>query len=264
MIRFPKLIATAVLKSLSSGASSPCVFECEDAEDASIGGEYVVKFRSEVTGGPTGLLFEFVAAQLAAHLHIPMPEPALIKIDAGLAEVVQEAEIADRIRASAGLNFGTKFLSAGYGIWQIDDSIPIPLQQIAVEVIAFDAVIDNADRQSRNPNLLWKGDNLFVFDHEKAFAFTRLIGETPEPFAHESMLFLLDHPFYAGLRRRRTIDLSRFIDRLERLRDSNINDILHAVPNTFGKEYREEIRQWLVEVRTRARNIDDALRNIFQ
>lgn len=222
-----------------------------------------MKFHSEVTGGPTGLLFEFVAAQLAAHLQIPMPEPALIEIDPRLAEVVQEEEVANRIRASAGLNFGTKFLSAGYVTWQVDDSIPSSLRQIASEVMAFDAVIDNADRSRQNPNLLWKGDKLFVFDHEKAFAFTRLIGEPQDPFGYESMRFLRNHPFFADLHGQ-TIDLSRFFARLEELPDSHIDEILSAIPTAFGKEYVGKIRQRLVNARERAKNIDGALRSILQ
>lgn len=222
-----------------------------------------MKFRSEVAGEQTGLLFEFVAAQLAAHLQIPMPEPALIEIDPRLAEVVQEEEVANRIRTSAGLNFGTKFLSAGYVIWQRDDAIPSSLRQIASEVMAFDAVIDNADRCRQNPNLLWNGDELFVFDHEKAFAFTRLIGAPQDPFEYESMRFLRNHPLHADLRGR-AIDLSGFIDRLEDLLDSHIDEILGAIPSAFGGEYVEEIRQWLVKVRERAGNIDGALRSILQ
>ena len=69
-----------------------------------------------------------------------------------------EEEVANRIRASAGLNFGTRFISSGYATWQKDDAVPASLRQGAVEVMAFDGVLDNTDRRRQNPNLLWKGD----------------------------------------------------------------------------------------------------------
>ena len=99
----------------------------------------------------------------------------------------------------------------------------------------------NADRRRQNPNLLWKGDELFVFDHETVFAFTRLIGESQKPFEYGAMRFLHDHPLYAGMRGQ-PIDLSRFIGELEGLRDSRIDELLDAIPSDFGKEYVEKIR----------------------
>jgi hypothetical protein len=59
----PVFIAVAYGNEFSTGATGPCVFACEDAAGNPVG-EYGVKFRSTIRGGPTGLLFDCVAVQL--------------------------------------------------------------------------------------------------------------------------------------------------------------------------------------------------------
>ena len=103
---------------------------CQDATGQGVG-DFVVKFRSEVRDQETGLLFEFLAAQLAIRLGIPMPAPALIELDSSLADATPDA------------------------------------------------------------------DEMFIFDHEVAFAFTRLIGTSSLPFDDAGMSFLRNHPLYA-------------------------------------------------------------------
>ena len=129
--------------------------------------------------------------------------------------------------------------------WRVNDPIPLSLRQIAAEIIAFDVVIDNADRRREKPNLLWKDDEMFVFDHEVAFAFTRLIGMPPFPFDSNGVQFLRDHPLYSGLRGQ-AIDLTRFIGELESVRDEEIVELCQGVPPEFGTLHLEKIRQWLL------------------
>lgn len=222
---------------LSTGATRPCVFTCKDATDQIVG-DFVVKFRSEVRGQETGLLFEFLAAQLALRLGIPMPSPALIELDSLLADATPDIAIAGRIRASMGLNFGTCFLAPGYVTWRKNDSVPLSLHQTAIEIMAFDAVIDNADRRQEKPNLLWKDDEMFVFDHEVAFAFTRLIGTIPLPFDDVGMAFLRNHPLYAGMRGQE-IDLRRFT--LESLK---VGAMKKLQPSVMGRRLSSEVCTW--------------------
>ena len=99
MIAFPQFYATGCQQELSTGATRPCVFTCQDATGKGVG-DFVVEFRSEVRGQETGLLFEFLAAQLAIRLGIPMPAPVLIELDSFLADATPDTAVAGRIRAS--------------------------------------------------------------------------------------------------------------------------------------------------------------------
>ena len=257
-----RLQAVTFQLELSTGATRPCVFTCED-HTGQTSGDFVVKLRSEVRGKETGLLFEFLAAQLALRLGIPTPQPVLIELGDALADGLTDPVIADRVRASKGLNFGTKFLAPGYVTWRVNDAIPVALRQVATEILAFDAVIDNADRRRAKPNLLWKDDELYIFDHELAFAFTRVLGAVPLPFTEESLRFLRDHPLYHGLRKQ-TVDLRRFTGELESLQDDELDDLLRGVPPEFGTLYLERIQQWLVSARDRAQSLAVAIGSILQ
>lgn len=123
MITLEKLAATRFLMELGTGSTKPCVFSCVSL-DGEIAGEHVVKFRSTVRGGGNGLCFEFLAAQLAALLGIPMPKPALVELDRDLLESTEETAVRERIGRSLGLNFGTEYKTPGYSTWLTGDTIP--------------------------------------------------------------------------------------------------------------------------------------------
>lgn len=263
MIELPRLIAVRFEQELPSGTTKPCVFACEDSEGNGAG-EFVLKFRSEGHGGgPTGLLFEFIAAHIAALLEIPMPVPALIELDAALGDITPQPTIAQRISASVGLNFGTRYLTPGHITWVANDPVPLSLREVASEVMAFDALIDNADRRRDKPNLLWKGDALYVIDHELAFAFARTVLWKPQSWTARRLSFLRDHPLYAGLRGQ-TIDLRAFVGGLESLDDNEIERICESVPPEFGTTYLDRIAEHLRDARNHVTDLAEAVRRILR
>ncbi len=175
-----------------------------------------------------------------------MPDAALVELSQDLSAAMPDADVGERIARSAGLNFETRFMAGGYVTWPVDDPVPVALRQTAVEILAFDAVIDNADRRREKPNLLWKGDELLVIDHEMAFAFTRLIGQPHRPFESGASDFLSGHPFRAGLRRA-DVSLERFTGELEALSGSVIDALCNAAPQEFGTGHLDKIAVWLTE-----------------
>ncbi len=192
-----------------------------------------------------------------------MPDAALIELTNDLSAVMPDAAIGQRVEKSAGLNFGTRFMAGGYVTWPVDDPVPVALRRTAIEILAFDAVIDNADRRREKPNLLWKGDELLVIDHEMAFAFTRLIGQPHRPFEVSATDFLREHPLRAGLRRV-DVDLDRFTGGLEALSGSAIDELCDAVPQEFGTGHLDKIAAWLREARGGGDQLIAAIRRILQ
>jgi HipA-like kinase len=168
----PHLVAATYHRKMSSGRTKPMLFSCED-QKGNPAGEFVVKLKGGVNNGVTGLTSELLSSLLAEFLGIAAPEPALIDLDSSLAEVLPErdAEEAEIIRKSAGVNFWTRLRTGGYRIWPVDMAIPIGLRQEAVDIFAFDALIQNPDRRYDNPNILWRDEEMFVIDHESAFSF---------------------------------------------------------------------------------------------
>ncbi len=83
-------------------------------------------------------------------------------------------EHAELIRQSIGWNVGTVHLGDAWKPWNkgiAPRSIPAETLETAY---AFDAMVENPDREVDNPNLLWRGDELAVLDFDKAFSFLRM------------------------------------------------------------------------------------------
>jgi hypothetical protein len=262
VVDFETLAAQAFVGEFGSGSTKPCVFLCDTLAGATAG-EYVVKFRSTVRGGENGLCFEFLAAQLAAIFDIKSPKPALIQFDAQLAESINDSAVRERVHRSLGLNFGTEYKTPGYTTWPKGDPIPPPLRQLAAEIVAFDVLIDNPDRRALNPNILYKNDEIMVIDHETAFAFTRLVGQSSGAGSVDRIEFIYEHPFYAGLRGT-ALELDRFASRVSRLTDQEIAAILASVPVGFGTNYVAHIGAHLTAARDRIGSMLDAIRRILQ
>lgn len=140
---------------------------------------------------------------------------------------------------------------------------PPQLRQVAAEILAFDVLIDNADRRQEKPNILYKGDELLVIDHETTFAFTRLLGPAPGEWNADRLQFIYNHPFYPGLRRQ-PLDLGRFSSSLGRITDEDIEAICAIVPADFGTEHLERITEHLASARDQVGPMIDSIRRVMQ
>ena len=230
------------------------MFLCEDREGNSAG-EFVVKFKGGSETGVTGLACELIASVLAEKLGLMTPNPAVVDLDPAIGKVLstQDSDVAEIIRKSRGLNFGSQVLTGGYGIIPIDKSIPASLRPLAAEIFAFDALIQNPDRKVHNQNLLWKGDEIFLIDHELGFAFLYQIGASGNPWEVRGQIgdFLNEHIFYHELRGQ-IIDLSRFQGALQGTSDEDIDDIFDEVPRGWNNSRISRIRGHLRDVRDHA------------
>ena len=106
MITPPTLTATTFLKQFPTGRTKPCVFECVD-HDGAPAGDYVVKLWANMEVPAVASMSEMVGALLAEELGLNVPAPAFIEIDPALADVVQELDVRQSVRGSAGINFGS-------------------------------------------------------------------------------------------------------------------------------------------------------------
>jgi hypothetical protein len=72
-----------------------------------------------------------------------------------------------------GWNLGTIHLGDAWKPW-VQGGAPRSLAATTLETAyAFDAMVQNSDREPENPNLLWRGEELALLDFDKAFAFLR-------------------------------------------------------------------------------------------
>jgi hypothetical protein len=157
----PRLTGLRYVVPLREGGSLPAVVDTDT-------GPFVVKFRGAGQGAKA-LVAEALAAGLARVLDLPVPDSAVIGLDADFGESEPDPEIQDILRGSVGANFGLAYLS---GALAYDPAVDHQLEpDLAAAILWFDAYITNVDRTARNTNmLLWRG-RLWLIDHGASLYF---------------------------------------------------------------------------------------------
>ena len=170
----PRLTAVRFDRFMGSGRTSPVLCACEDSLGNPVG-DLVLKLRGGMEDGITGSLCELLASRLASYFGMAVPAPAIVTIEEEFAKLVASLDSTgtdstkiNRMRNSVGPNFGSRLI-AGVNTWPVDKSIPEAMVQAATEVFAFDSLVQDPDRRYNNPNLLTRGDEIFLIDHEMAF-----------------------------------------------------------------------------------------------
>jgi hypothetical protein len=157
----PRVRAIRYVTPLREGGSLPAVMEADDL------GTYVVKFRG-AGQGRKALIAEIIGACLARAFGLAVPELVTVDLNPALAPGEPDQEIQDLLRASGGQNLGVDFLP---GALDFETGAATVDPGLAGRIIWFDALIANADRSWRNPNmLLWHG-TLYLIDHGAALTF---------------------------------------------------------------------------------------------
>lgn len=141
--------------------------------------DVIAKFSSGCEEKETGLAREVTAACLARDLGLPTPEPFLVDVSPDWADQVIEPVQRRKIKTSSPVAFGSHQLIGGYSVWQPETEISDAMLPVAAAIFTFDAIIQNADRRTDNPNCFVKGDQIHIFDHELAFTHGLVIGWKP-------------------------------------------------------------------------------------
>lgn len=162
---------------VQSGRTVPCRLTCEAADGAEV--EVVAKLSDGCDRKVTALVMEAIAAMLAADLDLPVPEPFLVTLEPEFIAGVTDETVAAMARRSSPVAFGSKHLPPGYTSWPVGKAIPKDALATAAEIFAFDMLIVSADRRPANPNCLFNGSGLAIYDHEIAFFTEGIVGWQP-------------------------------------------------------------------------------------
>jgi HipA-like kinase len=198
---------------------------------------------------------ELIASLLADELGLARPLPAIVDVDPNISNLLspKDFDVAAMIKKSGGANFASRVLSGGYGTWPVNKSVPSSLVQLAAEIFAFDALIQNPDRRPNNPNLLWKGSEIIIIDHELAFSFLYQIGTSGRPWEVRASAgdFLNDHVFSKDLKGKK-IDLTRFRDALEGIDKATLDALIDQVPIEWNNDNLSRMRAHFTDVQNHA------------
>jgi hypothetical protein len=154
--------ATRYVTPLREGGSLPAIMEADDD------GLYVVKFHG-AGQGPKALTAELIAAAIGRLLDLPVPETVLVDLDPALGMAEPDPEIQELLERSAGLNVGIDYLPGSLPLGApVGSGVS---EELAADVVWFDAFLTNVDRTPRNPNLLLWHRRLWLIDHGAALYF---------------------------------------------------------------------------------------------
>lgn len=232
---------------MANGCTSPILLSTEAGDDGSL--DVVVKLNGGMDAKTSGAVYELTASRLASLFNLGTPEPILVFISKPLADVVSEL-LPDRealIQQSVGWNFGTKFMK-NFAIWPVNRLVPDAMIDTAADVFAFDALIQNPDRGTQNPNCGTQGESLQIFDHERAFSFLYNILRNPLPWDITAERYLDNHVFLRSIHKRRN-DWRPFLQLLARLSDEFLAEILQEMPPGWDVSHFTEIKDHLMTVR---------------
>lgn len=256
---FKKIFASELIRKMSNGRTSPCLIICEDGlRDV----EVVVKFSSGCFQHERNLIIEAIAAMLGADLGLPIPEPFLVAIDEVFVDSIHDERLKTFIGGSNRLAFGSKKLPDGFAVWPTHGRIKEELSQTAAEVFIFDAIVINSDRRPENPNCLYSGREIGIFDHELSFASNQIMF-WKAPWLEggfDNMIMPNNHIFAPINFDVAPKQLERFKDAWNSIPDGRFQEYCDAIPKEWGNhdtffqhtvEYLKKVRSNIPEIVSR-------------
>jgi HipA-like protein len=161
METLPKHRAERILSVNRTGGSAPVVVE-------SAAGRFLVKLRGAAQGLPP-LIAEIIVAELAGALGLPVPERALVTLDAQVPSDDKNDELADLLARSHGNNLGFRLLPGARDLRP--DRLSQVEPDVAAQIVWLDALVLNPDRTAQSPNVLvWHG-RPWLIDHGASLSF---------------------------------------------------------------------------------------------
>ena len=223
MTDLPLLHARRYIQPLREGGSLPAVVDTED-------GLYVVKFRG-AGQGPKALVAELVVGLLGRGLDLPVPDLALVDVAPTFGRTEGDPEIQDLLRASHGVNVGMRYLDGAFN-FDVMAAGELVSEELAAELVWFDAWLTNPDRTARNPNLLVWQRRPWLIDHGAALYAHHDWSRVDEARTRGPFPNVRDHVLLAASGDLRAAD-ARMMDRLAGV---DLAGLVAAVPDLLLEE----------------------------
>ena len=225
-----RVIAIEYMRPMKSGRTSPLLLKCAHDDNSIV--EVVVKFSEFCDQHQENLAVEAFAACLAGDLGLPIPEPVLVEISDEWAQIVPDSELKRKILSSSRVAFGSRLVTGGYSVWTPSTQISEAMVNIAAAIFAFDGIIQNVHRRTKNPNCLVRGESIRIFDHELAFGHKLMLNWQP-PWARNGLNWLETigaHIFRSQLLKRSQINFDEIRSAWIAVTDIRLAEYENALP----------------------------------
>ena len=180
-------------------------------------------------GNHTGIravICEWICARLAVRLELPVPEPAILRLDTDNFEswrVKRNSEVPTLVTAVNPYVFGSLNVNNVKDVFKPEIELAHINENRLAEIYMFDRLVRNTDRTYANSNLLVNG-SVYIIDHNNAFdpAFD------PQVFADEHIL----REYYRRSSERVRSDFQALV--AERITGRFIDEIWSEMPEAWA------------------------------
>lgn len=207
---------------------------------------------------------EWMAARLAEDLDLPCAPPVLVRVTGDFIASLQDEELAECLDATPPVAFGSMHLGPGWRRWSEAAKMPRSKHRVAGMTYLFDTIIQNWDRRKVNPNILKKGSEFRLIDHEEAFA--ACSGDIDDrPYArfpwsvggiNNYISGGYQHPFWQFIKRSGNVNFSDLAGAWKSLPQDTFSLYANDAPVEWGPDTCRDIAAYLDDA---VRNIDDII-----
>ncbi len=142
---------------------------------------------------------EVISAITASFFGLKTPTPALIEFSDNFIKTLPLEIQTELNTKDPKIKFGCELIEGNFQFQQTSDYNKLKKYDCA-SIYAFDNLIKNADRTIQKPNILFKGKELYLIDHELTFKVNQ---DTIHDFQNDKWIyFSRNHIFYNYLRDR--------------------------------------------------------------
>ncbi len=207
---------------------------------------------------------ELLAAIVAGALNLPICEPLLVEMSQEWIDSIQDHNLRAVLNASNPIAFGSRNAGVGWQLWSTGDRILGERRQKALAIFAFDAFTGNPDRRDTKPNLLVRGEDFRIIDHEFCFGIrTKLFPKiAPWELGNLSNLVYPEHHVLGPLLRGdRFIDIDALREPWAAISDDRLEEFETCIPQQWAAA-AQAMSDALEHVKIVRDRIDDCLAEI--
>lgn len=210
---------------------------------------------------------EWMAAKLAGALNLSCPPPCKVRVSTAFIDSIPDERLRSELSQGPDILFASLSAGNGWGVWTTAASLPRSKLPQMVQAYVFDTIIQNWDRCIPNPNILLKGDDFLLIDHEEAFvSATGSDAEqdlNPRPWLIDAIDNhvgeINEHPFWKKLRPKTQVDFDHSFEVWKSLPEDIYQLYADDIPACWDKTATQSIANYLEHARS---EIDQIASNI--
>jgi hypothetical protein len=249
--------AKRAISPIKNGVTKPYFVTCDDGET------YAVKFKQNPFGA-RALVNEYICAQIAISLNLPLASPSLVRVDSNFINDYSD-DISKHIgeEVKTGYHFGSKKIKKVFPVSTSEMLESANNIEKVPDILLFDHWVCNIDRDWNGGNLLFDASNmeLVIIDHTHAFELASIwtandlnlkIGEPFRIFDFDGKVYNKLVPFING-----NEPFHSIINKILRLTREDLWDIISNVPQDWQVSHEDRIAllEYLLDRKNRIKEL---------